>query len=748
MKKIWSGLKKVHKIIIYTILSLVILLVVVSMLTGPAAKYYIEKNSNDLIGRKVTIEKLRINPFSGRLKAAGLTVYETDGIESFVSFKELDYKMSPIRLIGKTIKVKRIHLDSLYMSIVQNGTSFNFDDMLARFSSDNKSEEKDEKGKGWTIDLNDIAITGSYILYKDAGVRSRFGLNNFNAAVPKICFSDQDTDAGITLNFDKGGSLKARVAYNIDRSRYRLTLSVRNFSTDVILPYLRQYINVSKTSGYISLDTDIEGDTEHILDATVSGKVTARDLEVRDIKDNMIFAVDSMGCGIGSLNFQKNIIDLDYITVIRPRTQFILYKDNTNNFTLLADNDETESGIRTAAKEARDTSALLPLKVRELTIMDGSVRYADHTLPESFEYQLSEITTRCNDFSLDKQNHLKGRATLGKAGKVSLDWKTNFRDMRDMNLTLVLNNFDIRDLTPYSNFYIGNNIENGVLQIVSRNIVQNNRIKGENSIEIFKPKLSKRVNRHPQYKLPVGLAVYVLTDRKGMISIDLPVSGDLSDPKFSYGKIIWQALGNVIVKVAAAPFTAIGSMFGGGGQDLDHVDFDAGIVDFDTRQYTALGKLLDIVKEKPELVYTFEQKVNIEESMEKFAMFSLKKAYSLRHTAGDTAATYNPYPSGLYSGIDVNSDDVRRFTDSLLVLKGYSTDGQIEDKAFRLFGAGSQEKIIIAAQRRNENLKHYFVRMGAPEGQFEILPVVADSLASYKGKPMYKIGVRLPDCND
>jgi hypothetical protein len=54
------------------------------------------------------------------------------------------------------------------------------------------------------------------------------------------------------------------------------------------------------------------------------------------------------------------------------------------------------------------------------------------------------------------------------------------------------------------------------------------------------------------------------------------VSGNVDDPQFSYGHLIWQALGTLIKNIVTAPFRALGALFGGSGENLDSIAFDAG----------------------------------------------------------------------------------------------------------------------------------------------------------------------------
>lgn len=60
------------------------------------------------------------------------------------------------------------------------------------------------------------------------------------------------------------------------------------------------------------------------------------------------------------------------------------------------------------------------------------------------------------------------------------------------------------------------------------------------------------------------------------MDIDLPVSGDLNDPEFRYGSIVWRAIGNLIGSVVTSPFKLLGSILGIETENLKSIDFAAG----------------------------------------------------------------------------------------------------------------------------------------------------------------------------
>ena len=71
-------MKKVLKIIGIILGAVVLIIVLALLLISPIAKAYIEKHDKELVGREITIDKLRVNVFSGKVGLHGLTLYDDD----------------------------------------------------------------------------------------------------------------------------------------------------------------------------------------------------------------------------------------------------------------------------------------------------------------------------------------------------------------------------------------------------------------------------------------------------------------------------------------------------------------------------------------------------------------------------------------------------------------------------------------------------------------------------------------------
>jgi hypothetical protein len=93
----------------------------------------------------------------------------------------------------------------------------------------------------------------------------------------------------------------------------------------------------------------------------------------------------------------------------------------------------------------------------------------------------------------------------------------------------------------------------------------------------------------------------LLKDTEGNIDVDVPVTGSLSDPRFSFGSVIWHAFVNLISRAVTSPFRLLASSMGGGAKDLGYVEFAPGSNVLDTEAQTRLTQIVKILDQKTAL---------------------------------------------------------------------------------------------------------------------------------------------------
>src|SRR5208282_4500409 len=118
------------------------------------------------------------------------------------------------------------------------------------------------------------------------------------------------------------------------------------------------------------------------------------------------------------------------------------------------------------------------------------------------------------------------------------------------------------------------------------------KLKSKNVITLDQFTFGERVDSPDATHLPVRLAIAILKDRDGKIVLDVPVEGSIDDPKFRIGKVVMHAIVNILEKVATSPFSLLGAMFGGGGEELSYQDFAPGSTDLSSDNTNKLDSLV------------------------------------------------------------------------------------------------------------------------------------------------------------
>ena len=166
----------------------------------------------------------------------------------------------------------------------------------------------------------------------------------------------------------------------------------------------------------------------------------------------------------------------------------------------------------------------------------------------------------------------------------------------------------MKQLSPWSVAYTGQPIEDGIFGLTTRLNIRNSQLDNQNKIDIYKAKVgSRRKDVDPEIKIPLKTALYILKDKNDKILIDLPISGNVDSPEFSYMKLVWKTLGNLLVKVATSPVRALGNALGMGNDDLDFIAIEPHQRGLTSENYHLLGDLATIAKSDSLVVITLVQ---------------------------------------------------------------------------------------------------------------------------------------------
>jgi flagellar motor protein MotB len=244
-----------------------------------------------------------------------------------------------------------------------------------------------------------------------------------------------------------------------------------------------------------------------------------------------------------------------------------------------------------------------PISIDAITLQGGTMDFTDQHLKTPFDTTFFNLGGRISGLSsqatrmaeVDLRGNLENHSPLSITGTIN-----PLRGDLFLDLKVSFNDIELSPFTPYSDTYLGFNVDKGKLFLDLTYHIEKKSLSSTNKVFIDQFTFGKQVESDKATKLPVRLAIALLKDRKGEIHLDLPVTGKTDDPQFSVWRVVVQILKNLLVKAATSPFALLGSMFGGN-HDFSAVYFASGSDELIKAEQDKLAKLSEALRDRPAL---------------------------------------------------------------------------------------------------------------------------------------------------
>ena len=780
-------MKKPLKITLIVLGSLILLYFVTLLIAPKIARSYIEEHSKEMIGRSITIKDISLNPFTYVLDVDTLAVMEADDKTRFVAFDKFSMNINPLKLFTRTLDISDIYMKALYVRVKQHGERFNFSDILdflaqkdslyyAEHPEEKKVESDSSKsaaeiaaGLPVKLSLRNIVFDKGNIIYQDTKVGSKFHLKDFSINIPAIYLEDNSTGVDVSLKFADGGDLSVKVDANMATYDFNIFLNLNRFALSCIKPYLNDSINYKDFSGYLSANIAISGNINSILASNVKGKVSLDKIDLTEVSGSKLGA-ENVTVGINKANIVDNEFLIDSVIVDGAFAHIDLFKNGKNNFDILltpngskveesatdstaaestpaepvaetAENAKQESADTT--KVAADTTSAataekpaaakkLKAKINKLLVKNTVVTATDHTIIRPFNYKVSAITVSGQNINYDTPCDVTVSAAFPEGGSLSLKYHGALSNLKTMDIYISIKNLVLKHFSNYSLHYTAYPLKAGTLAFASENKIVDRNLDSKNTIDIYNITVGDKVDDiDPEYTVPMKIGLYILKDKDEKIQFDVPVKGNLDDPEFSYGKIIWKTVVNLLVKVAISPFRLVGNLAMAGanalGFDLgknNEVLIDANTETFTSEQYAKAIKMTEMLQKDPKLMLTFTQYYNPRKTAKEYKVKQLKIDF---YKQKNNKTELNELD---YRAIEEIKDKDKEF-------QAYVKEHSAEiDKNYMM-------KVLpqMATKRNNDLLKVLRAQPGITKKNLKVITAPRDALRNYKDKPMYKVTV-------
>jgi len=557
--------------------------------------------------------QVQINAFGLNLKQIAMGY--ADGSKPIIQVGDLSVSGASFDLAKRSASVSSLEVKDGSVDLIREKD--NAINLARLFAPDNPAPKETVKeaqtaaGEPWQYFVENISLSGFKTQISDLTVKPDGPLMSIdNIRVSASRFDGKSPfsfEAG--LHVVQGGELSASGRFDPSGAAVDSRISIKDLALSITQPYLSMAApDLTLTSGLFS--------TRGAFSRTAKGGMTYKgDVGIASLKvienstKDTLMGWEQMKTPDLRFGMDPDGLEIDTLKLTGLEGKFIISEDKKLNMVEAfksKDQASTEPQPEESAPvpTTETTGNSFPVRVGRLSLDNGIVDFADLSLRPQFGTKIHELKGVIIGISSSPgartQVELDGR--VDEYGTSNIKGEINsFNPKEFTDISVVFKNVEMTSLTPYSGKFAGYKIDSGKLSLDLQYKIKDSKLLGENKIIIDTLKLGEKVDSPDAVKLPLKLAVAILKDANGVIDLDLPVSGDLNDPEFRYGPIIWKAIVNLLTKIVTSPFRALGALFGGGEDLLNTVNFEAGKGDIPPPEQEKLAKLLEALRQRPQL---------------------------------------------------------------------------------------------------------------------------------------------------
>lgn len=462
----------------------------------------------------------------------------------------------------------------------------------------------------WQFEVGEVRLNAGPVTWTDAATDPPFALGIAQASASVRGYASATAEplpVSVQATLDGGGTLGADGSVAPDASAVTASVTVEGVPLALAQPYLGAAAHLELSAG----TADAKGTlTWRAKDPRATpnfnGTATILALDLHDTRrDERLLAWKRLRAR--DISATPGAVDIGRITLDAPWFRYRIDPDGQSNLRGLA-RAAPAAGPGTAAPPVAASApdpAPAPVdptvRVGALRVRAGTLEFADQTLNPNFAVTIDKLAGTLRDLST-----APGTTTTG-----TLDGQVDGYAPAQVQATVTprpeglqaqfglrFRDIEMSTFSPYSGKFAGYRIRRGTLDLDLQYTLEGRVLEGDNRIVLDQLELGEQVDPEAAGSLPLGLAIALLRDSRGVIDLNLPVRGDLSDPQFDYRALIGKALRGALRKIVTAPFAFLGSLLGGE-KPPQSVTFAPGEGTLAPRQAEALTRLAQALVERP-----------------------------------------------------------------------------------------------------------------------------------------------------
>lgn len=559
---------------------------------------------------------LRLEGLGARL--ASLEVRKAGEKEAFLRLPQLEVRDSVLDFGAQRVMVRSLATRGASLSLRRTAEGLDLQHLTPPPAEPTPGEAASEKaagpGKPWTFILTSGSVRDYQIRWVDETPADPVRLLLSGLAVEGANLSTEPNAKGrvsVSAAVNGSGSISIKGPLTLKPLGGRLDVAAKNLEIAPFQNYFTERLRVLITSGAVSSAGQVSLTTgrDQKTSAGFQGDINVTGLEAADkVRADGLLSYSSLALTGIAAQQSPPALRVEGVSLAGFSTALTVEEDGSLNLLRVLRSPSEDSPRPPSQPKNPDAPAKesprLRIEIPAVTLQGGTVKFIDRHVKPAYTADLTEIGGRVSGLSseetrfadVDLRGKFNGYAPLQITGKIN-----PLREDLFVDLKASFEGADLSPVTPYTSRYVGYTVQKGKLSFDLTYKIVESKLTSENIILLDQFYLGDKVDSPEATSLPLKLGLALLRDREGKIRLDIPVEGELSDPDFRLGKVIWRAVVNLITKAVSAPFALLGSLFGSGAEQLGHVDFAAGSVAIAEDQAKKIDTLAKALQERPDL---------------------------------------------------------------------------------------------------------------------------------------------------
>jgi len=516
----------------------------------------------------------------------------------FLAFSKLSLHGGKLHYPEQTLQFSSVRIDDPRLTAwLDENAVLSLEQLIQTEPGASDTQEPDSPA--WQLGIDELTVEGGNMDLTDHSVSPavEVGIRDFQFTLADI--SNQDGGSfplNLSANIKDGGSfgLNGQLAL-FPELNLAINLQTQAIPLTIAEPYVQRHAHILIEGG--TLDSNMEIAVPASLALSVGGNVQVNDLLIKDtIENKRLLGWKGLDIDRFDLDLAAGSVQLSQMLFDQPFARVIIYEDLGTNLSELV--------VEAQSPEESTEDDPMSMTIAYIRVDDGSMDFSDLSLPLPFATHITNmdgtISTIASNSTEPAAVKLEGQ--VDEYGLARIEGTMNMLDpVQHTDITLEFRNLLMSSLSPYTVSFAGREISEGKLNLDLRYDIDAGQLKGENDVIISDLQLGEKIDHPDAGSLPLGLAVALLKDANGVIDINLPIEGNINDPEFRIGGIVWQALAGLVTRIVSAPFALLGKLIGIDSEDLGQFQFLAGRADLTPPEKEKINQLEEALQQRPEL---------------------------------------------------------------------------------------------------------------------------------------------------